>query len=132
MRLIGLGLIRAYQVLTVWMPPTCRYTPSCSAYAVQALRQYGAVKGTILAVWRVLRCNPWGGHGHDPPRWFGESLPEDLPDSATDSEPRADDASTLASPCSQATELRRTRAVRPRPRGAEELARCIALLRVPL
>jgi len=52
------------------------------------------VKGTILAVWRVLRCNPWGGHGHDPPRWFGEPLPEDLPASASDSEPRADDAST--------------------------------------
>jgi putative component of membrane protein insertase Oxa1/YidC/SpoIIIJ protein YidD len=44
---------------------------------MQALEQYGAVKGTILAVHRVLRCNPWGGHGYDPPRWYGEPLPED-------------------------------------------------------
>ena len=37
-----------------------------------ALRDYGAVRGSVLAVWRILRCNPWGGHGWDPPRWFGE------------------------------------------------------------
>ena len=94
-RRLLIGLVRGYQlIISPHLPRSCRYTPTCSAYAMQALREYGAVKGTILAVWRVLRCNPWGGHGHDPPRWFGETLPEDLPESASDSEPRADDEST--------------------------------------
>lgn len=67
------GLVRFYQLaVSPWLPSTCRYTPSCSQYAVIALREYGAVKGTILACWRILRCAPWGGRGHDPPRWFGE------------------------------------------------------------
>ena len=77
-RRLLMGLVRGYQlIISPHLPSSCRYTPTCSAYAIQALRRYGAVKGTILAVWRVLRCNPWGGHGHDPPRWFGEDLPED-------------------------------------------------------
>lgn len=48
------------------LPPSCRYTPSCSAYAITALRRYGALKGSWLAGKRILRCNPWGGCGHDP------------------------------------------------------------------
>lgn len=48
------------------LPPSCRYSPSCSAYAIEALRRYGAVKGSWLALKRILRCNPWGGCGHDP------------------------------------------------------------------
>ena len=44
----------------------CRYTPSCSAYAVDALREHGAVSGTVLAAKRICRCHPWGGCGHDP------------------------------------------------------------------
>jgi hypothetical protein len=72
-RRLLIGLVRVYQmVIGPHLPASCRYTPSCSTYAIQALQQYGAVKGTILAVWRVLRCNPWGGHGYDPPRWFTE------------------------------------------------------------
>ena len=59
-------------VLSPLLGPSCRFTPTCSQYAVEALQRYGAVRGTILAGWRILRCNPWGGHGHDPPRWFGE------------------------------------------------------------
>ncbi len=47
-------------------PPSCRFTPTCSEYARQALLKYGPVKGLALAVWRILRCNPWGGHGYDP------------------------------------------------------------------
>lgn len=71
------GLVRGYQlVVSPYVPSSCRYTPTCSRYAIQALHRYGAVKGTVLAVWRVLRCNPWGGHGYDPPRWFGEAVPE--------------------------------------------------------
>ena len=48
------------------LPPTCRYAPSCSAYAIGALRRYGAVKGGWLALKRILRCHPWGGSGYDP------------------------------------------------------------------
>ncbi|MDE6159846.1 MAG: membrane protein insertion efficiency factor YidD [Bacteroidaceae bacterium] len=47
-------------------PPSCRFTPTCSEYAILALRKHGPVKGLILAVWRILRCNPWGGSGYDP------------------------------------------------------------------
>lgn len=48
------------------LPPTCRYAPSCSAYAITALSRYGAIKGGWLATKRLLRCHPWGGHGYDP------------------------------------------------------------------
>ena len=64
-------LVRAYQLLiSPLIPPSCRYYPSCSAYAVTALERFGPVKGTYLAVWRVLRCNPWspGGVDHVPQR----------------------------------------------------------------
>lgn len=72
-RMVLTGLVRLYQLaISPWLPASCRYHPSCSEYAILALREYGAVKGTILAVWRILRCAPWGSHGHDPPRWFGE------------------------------------------------------------
>jgi putative membrane protein insertion efficiency factor len=48
------------------LPPTCRYSPSCSAYAIEAWTRYGALAGTWLAVKRLARCHPWGGCGHDP------------------------------------------------------------------
>ncbi|MHA3841529.1 membrane protein insertion efficiency factor YidD [Sphingomonas aestuarii] len=51
---------------SVILPPSCRYSPSCSAYAIEALRRYGAVKGGWLALRRIGRCHPWGGSGHDP------------------------------------------------------------------
>ncbi len=47
-------------------PAACRYTPTCSEYAVQALRKHGPIKGLYLAIKRILRCNPWGGSGYDP------------------------------------------------------------------
>ena len=47
-------------------PPSCRFTPSCSTYAIEALRKYGPFKGLYLAVRRILRCHPWGGSGYDP------------------------------------------------------------------
>ncbi len=59
--------IRFYQTaISPFTPPSCRFTPTCSEYARQALIKYGPVKGLALAVWRVLRCNPWGGAGYDP------------------------------------------------------------------
>ncbi|WP_315761404.1 membrane protein insertion efficiency factor YidD [Sphingomonas sp. Y38-1Y] len=48
------------------LPPSCRYSPSCSAYAIEALARYGAGRGSWLALKRIARCHPWGGCGHDP------------------------------------------------------------------
>ncbi|WP_101065511.1 membrane protein insertion efficiency factor YidD [Roseovarius salinarum] len=59
--------VRAYRlVLSPWVGHNCRYYPTCSAYALEALEKHGAVKGGWLALRRILRCNPWGGCGHDP------------------------------------------------------------------
>ncbi|MPV51433.1 MULTISPECIES: membrane protein insertion efficiency factor YidD [unclassified Pseudactinotalea] len=66
------SLIRMYQaVVSPWFAPTCRYYPSCSAYAVTALRMHGPIKGFLAAGWRILRCNPWSAGGVDPvpERW---------------------------------------------------------------
>jgi putative membrane protein insertion efficiency factor len=60
-------LIRGYQVgISPFLPPACRYTPTCSQYAAEAIGRYGAGKGSWLALKRLLRCHPWGGTGHDP------------------------------------------------------------------
>ena len=48
------------------MPPSCRYQPSCSAYAITAIERYGAARGGWMAMKRILRCHPWGGQGPDP------------------------------------------------------------------
>jgi uncharacterized protein len=59
--------IRLYQrVLSPALPRRCKYEPTCSAYAVEALRTHGPARGLVLAVWRVLRCNPFSHGGHDP------------------------------------------------------------------
>ncbi|GAB4833820.1 hypothetical protein Ancab_032068 [Ancistrocladus abbreviatus] len=57
------------------MPRSCRYVPTCSEYSMIAYKKYGFVKGTILTAWRLCRCNPLGGSGFDPPRWFDEERP---------------------------------------------------------
>ncbi|MDP1726539.1 MAG: membrane protein insertion efficiency factor YidD [Bacteroidota bacterium] len=60
-------LIKAYQYLiSPLLPNACRYTPTCSVYAEEAIKKYGIFKGIYLAAKRIARCNPWGGHGHDP------------------------------------------------------------------
>ncbi len=48
------------------LPPSCRYTPSCSAYAIEAVERYGAARGGWLALKRICRCHPFAGHGYDP------------------------------------------------------------------
>lgn len=60
-------LIRFYQgAISPHFPPACRYTPTCSQYAVEAITRYGIFKGGLLALKRILRCHPWGGSGYDP------------------------------------------------------------------
>ena len=60
-------LIRIYQlVISPLLGPKCRFTPTCSNYALQAFRKYGPLKGFWLSAKRIARCHPWGGHGHDP------------------------------------------------------------------
>ncbi|MBD5268068.1 MAG: membrane protein insertion efficiency factor YidD [Bacteroides sp.] len=59
--------IRFYQIcISPMFPPACRFTPSCSAYAIEAIRVHGALRGSLLAIRRILRCHPWGGSGYDP------------------------------------------------------------------
>lgn len=60
-------LIRLYQItLSPYMGRQCRYTPTCSNYALEALQKHGLLRGSWLAVKRILRCAPWGGSGYDP------------------------------------------------------------------
>lgn len=66
MKRVLILFVRAYQLLSGWKPPVCRYTPSCSAYAIGALERYGAFRGTGLAARRILRCHPWREGGYDP------------------------------------------------------------------
>jgi putative membrane protein insertion efficiency factor len=62
-----IAVIRFYQlVISPVLGPKCRFTPTCSQYAIEAIKKYGIFKGGWLAVKRIGRCHPWGGHGHDP------------------------------------------------------------------
>lgn len=62
-----LGLIWFYRrFISQYLPDSCRFTPTCSAYALEAFHKWGPFKGLALTVWRILRCNPWGGSGYDP------------------------------------------------------------------
>ncbi|KAF4377532.1 hypothetical protein F8388_025023 [Cannabis sativa] len=81
----NLGVVAALCVLKFYkseispiLPKSCRFVPTCSEYSMEAYKKYGFVKGTLLTTWRICRCNPLGGSGFDPPRWFDEtSLPEE-------------------------------------------------------
>ncbi|HET7832884.1 MAG TPA: membrane protein insertion efficiency factor YidD [Gallionella sp.] len=67
MRRIVIKLIRGYQYLiSPLYPPTCRFIPSCSQYATDAITKFGVVKGGWLSIKRILRCNPWNPGGYDP------------------------------------------------------------------
>lgn len=67
-RIVLLSLIRLYQwLISPTLPPnTCRFYPSCSHYGYQAIYKYGAIKGSAMTIWRVLRCNPFNSGGFDP------------------------------------------------------------------
>ena len=60
------GGVRLYQRATAGRPSPCRYVPTCSNYALDAFEHHGAVRGSALAMRRLSRCHPWGGHGWDP------------------------------------------------------------------
>jgi putative membrane protein insertion efficiency factor len=59
--------VRIYQwIISPWLPKTCRYEPTCSQYAIEALREHGPLTGLLLGTKRIFSCHPWGGHGFDP------------------------------------------------------------------
>ncbi len=61
------GLIKGYKlIVSPWLPSACRFTPTCSQYALEAFRKHGVFKGFYLTARRLLRCHPWGGSGYDP------------------------------------------------------------------
>lgn len=62
-----IGLIRGYKyILSPLIPPACRFYPTCSAYTVEAINKYGAIKGAAKGLWRILRCHPFSRGGYDP------------------------------------------------------------------
>ncbi len=63
---VALGAIRLYQLARHGRPTSCRYLPTCSSYAVEAIERHGLASGGWLAARRIARCHPWGGHGFDP------------------------------------------------------------------
>ena len=67
MKTLVLGALRGYQILiSPMLPPTCRYYPSCSSYALQAVKRWGVLRGVGLGLCRILRCHPWAAGGLDP------------------------------------------------------------------
>lgn len=112
--------IRFYQrFITPYTPASCRYYPTCSAYAVTALRTRGAVIGTVLTIWRLLRCNPWseGGIDHVPATGLRWERGAPAGSSTTEQDPEADppadpDRSPVADPA----------AASPTPRNRADLS----------
>ncbi len=64
---IIIGLVRFYQLaISPWLGKSCRYSPTCSQYMIEAVQEWGPLKGGWMGLKRIGRCHPWGGHGHDP------------------------------------------------------------------
>lgn len=90
-RLVFLALIRVYQLLiSPLLAPSCRFYPSCSAYALGSIRIHGSAKGLALATVRLIRCNPWNGGGLNPVpekgRWVSDIYPDGRPRISADGE----------------------------------------------
>lgn len=67
MNYVFIFLIRIYQkVISPLFPGSCRYTPTCSHYSIEAIKKFGVIKGIYLGSKRIIKCNPWGGYGYDP------------------------------------------------------------------
>ena len=79
--LLVLPILFYQHFITPYTPPSCRFTPTCSEYGRQALLKHGPIKGLLLTLWRILRCNPWGGSGYDPVppkgKWRNETTEKD-------------------------------------------------------
>ena len=74
-----IAVVKFYHLcISPFTPPSCRFTPTCSQYAVEALRKYGPVKGGWLTLKRLARCHPWGGSGYDPVPYGRFSLPSPI------------------------------------------------------
>ena len=72
------GLVRFYQVgISPLFPASCRYSPTCSQYMIEAIKEWGPGKGMILGIKRISSCHPWGGHGYDPVPKKGEAEKDD-------------------------------------------------------
>lgn len=67
LRTFLIGLVRFYKAaISPWTPPACRFTPTCSGYALEAIEKHGSLRGGWMAIRRIGRCHPWGGFGFDP------------------------------------------------------------------
>ena len=91
-RLLAWPLLLLLQIyrfaVSPWLGANCRYQPSCSEYAIEALKTHGAFRGTRLAVKRIARCHPWGGSGYDPVPSGDEQAKADRTDAGDTDEPR--------------------------------------------
>jgi uncharacterized protein len=81
-RWLIVGMVRLYQrTISRVLPPSCRFSPTCSSYMIQAVERHGALRGVLLGVWRILRCNPFCRGGYDPvPEVFGRARTGTAPD----------------------------------------------------
>jgi len=66
MKYILIGFIKTYQMIPLKTHRMCKYTPTCSEYGIEALKEYGTIKGTILTLFRIIKCNPFSKGGYDP------------------------------------------------------------------
>lgn len=100
MKWLALAAIRLYQrTISRVMPPSCRFVPSCSEYGYEAIARYGMLRGGVLAAWRVMRCNPWGGHGYDPVPTLTERQARGTPKHESRDDAQEDDiSSSLSTP----------------------------------